>query len=38
VNSNVRLLNTKIPPALWSDLKSEGLVRHDAPVPEKAAA
>jgi D-threo-aldose 1-dehydrogenase len=27
------LLNAKIPPALWADLKADGLVRADAPVP-----
>ena len=29
--SNVRASRTEIPPALWSDLKSEGLVHPDAP-------
>ncbi|PJI84276.1 D-threo-aldose 1-dehydrogenase [Yoonia maricola] len=33
VRQNVDIFQTKIPPALWSDLKSEGLIRHDAPVP-----
>jgi D-threo-aldose 1-dehydrogenase len=33
VTSNMRLLNARIPPAFWSDLKSEGLLRADAPVP-----
>ncbi len=27
------LLNAVVPPALWQDLKAEGLVRADAPVP-----
>jgi D-threo-aldose 1-dehydrogenase len=38
VENNVRLLSAKIPPALWSELKSEGLVRQDAPVPERTLA
>jgi D-threo-aldose 1-dehydrogenase len=38
VENNVRRLHAKIPPALWSDLKSQGLLRHDAPVPEKVFA
>jgi D-threo-aldose 1-dehydrogenase len=33
VKANMRLLNARIPPALWADLKSEGLLRPDAPVP-----
>jgi D-threo-aldose 1-dehydrogenase len=33
VNTNMLLLKSHIPPALWSDLKSEGLLRADAPVP-----
>jgi D-threo-aldose 1-dehydrogenase len=33
VTSNTRLLSARIPPAFWSDLKSEGLLRADAPVP-----
>jgi D-threo-aldose 1-dehydrogenase len=33
VRANLALLDARIPPALWSDLKSEGLVRPDAPVP-----
>jgi D-threo-aldose 1-dehydrogenase len=33
VRNNRALLDTPIPPQLWSDLKSEGLVRADAPVP-----
>ncbi len=31
---NHRLMSTSIPPALWSDLKSEGLVAASAPVPK----
>jgi D-threo-aldose 1-dehydrogenase len=33
VRANMLLLNARIPPSLWSDLKSEGLLRQDAPVP-----
>jgi D-threo-aldose 1-dehydrogenase len=33
VRANAALLGAPIPPALWSDLKSEGLLRPDAPVP-----
>jgi D-threo-aldose 1-dehydrogenase len=33
VRANRKLLETKIPPSLWSDLKSEGLLRQDAPAP-----
>jgi D-threo-aldose 1-dehydrogenase len=33
VNANVRLLHAHIPPSFWSDLKSEKLIRSDAPVP-----
>jgi D-threo-aldose 1-dehydrogenase len=33
VRANMRLLHARIPPALWADLKSEGLLRADAPVP-----
>lgn len=32
--SNLEALNARIPPALWADLKSEGLVHPDAPVEE----
>ena len=35
VKANVALLHARIPPALWSDLKSERLLRADAPVPRK---
>jgi D-threo-aldose 1-dehydrogenase len=31
VESNRALLDTKIPAALWADLKQEGLMRADAP-------
>jgi len=33
-----RWLDVAIPPALWSDLRSEGLIRADAPVPATRAA
>jgi D-threo-aldose 1-dehydrogenase len=33
VKANMRLLNARVPPALWEDLKSEGLLRADAPIP-----
>ncbi|MTI02770.1 aldo/keto reductase [Roseibium sp. RKSG952] len=37
VQSNVALMERDIPPSLWSDLKSEGLIRPDAPIPSEAA-
>ncbi len=36
VEANVRVLETPIPSGLWSDLKGEGLVRPDAPLPQEA--
>ena len=33
-NENVPLFTHPIPGALWSDLKTAGLVRQDAPVPK----
>ena len=33
VTGNVQRLQTPIPADLWSELKSEGLLRLDAPVP-----
>jgi D-threo-aldose 1-dehydrogenase len=33
VETNVALFSREIPPGLWSDLKSAGLIRQDAPVP-----
>jgi D-threo-aldose 1-dehydrogenase len=33
--SNAKLLEVEIPRALWTDLKSEGLIRPDAPIPEE---
>lgn len=35
VFSNVNVFNTPLPDALWSDLRSEGLIRPDAPTPEQ---
>ena len=32
VEMNMRLFDSKVPDALWADLKSEGLLRQDAPV------
>lgn len=37
VEANVALLDRPIPPALWSDLRAEGLIRADAPLPSEAA-
>ncbi|MFY2825430.1 aldo/keto reductase [Ruegeria sp. MALMAid1280] len=37
VQANVALLNRDIPAGLWSDLRSEGLIRPDAPLPAEAA-
>jgi D-threo-aldose 1-dehydrogenase len=34
VRKNVAIFETQIPNALWSDLKSEGLLRSDAPTPK----
>jgi D-threo-aldose 1-dehydrogenase len=33
IEQNFELMRTPIPAALWADLKSEGLLRADAPVP-----
>jgi D-threo-aldose 1-dehydrogenase len=33
VQANAALLQARIPPGLWSDLKTTGLVRKDAPIP-----
>ena len=35
VRQNVEIFETPIPTALWSDLKSQGLIRQDAPIPEE---
>ncbi len=37
VRSNVALMERDIPQGLWSDLRSEGLIRPDAPLPSEAA-
>lgn len=34
--ANAGLLEVEIPPALWTDLKAEGLINPDAPVPEES--
>lgn len=34
VRQNVKIFETPIPVALWSDLKSQGLIRQDALIPE----
>jgi D-threo-aldose 1-dehydrogenase len=34
VDGNVALMEAKTPPALWRDLKAQGLIHPDAPVPE----
>jgi D-threo-aldose 1-dehydrogenase len=34
IRQNFELMSQKIPAALWRDLKSEGLLRKDAPLPE----
>ncbi|WP_434055762.1 MAG: aldo/keto reductase [Roseibium sp.] len=36
VKANVEVLETAIPPGLWSDLKAEKLVRPDCPLPSEA--
>jgi D-threo-aldose 1-dehydrogenase len=33
VQRNVETLGARIPPALWTDLKTQGLMRKEAPVP-----
>ena len=38
VRQNVEIFETPIPPALWADLKSHGLIRPDAPTPNDAPA
>ncbi|MBO9412463.1 MULTISPECIES: aldo/keto reductase [unclassified Ruegeria] len=37
VQANVALLDREIPAGLWSDLRGEGLIRPDAPLPSEAA-
>jgi D-threo-aldose 1-dehydrogenase len=36
VRQNVEIFETQIPAALWSDLKSQGLIRQDAVTPQEA--
>ena len=38
VRQNLALSRYRLPAALWRDLRSEGLLRPDAPVPGEAAA
>jgi D-threo-aldose 1-dehydrogenase len=33
LDTNLKLLATEIPDALWGDLAREGLIRGDAPLP-----
>jgi hypothetical protein len=33
VRANLELMRHEIPPALWHELKAEGLLRKDAPTP-----
>ncbi|MFT6168032.1 MAG: D-threo-aldose 1-dehydrogenase [Celeribacter sp.] len=35
VRQNVNIFEAHVPDALWSDLKSQGLIRQDAPVPQE---
>ncbi len=35
IASNVAVFNTKIPTSFWSDLRTQGLVRPDAPCPQE---
>lgn len=37
VTANVALLNREIPDGLWSDLRGEGLIRPDAPLPSETS-
>ncbi|NNE88677.1 MAG: aldo/keto reductase [Silicimonas sp.] len=37
VAANVAVLETPIPTGLWSDLRGEGLIRTDAPLPSEAS-
>lgn len=34
VRQNVEIFETSIPAALWSDLKTQGFIRNDAPLPQ----
>jgi D-threo-aldose 1-dehydrogenase len=33
VQRNIKLYNSRVPPAAWSDLRAAGLLRPDAPSP-----
>jgi len=33
LETNVRMFRTQIPPALWQELRAEGLLAEEAPVP-----
>jgi D-threo-aldose 1-dehydrogenase len=35
VRQNVEIFETPIPAGLWSDLKSQGFIRQDAPIPQE---
>lgn len=37
VRQNVEIFETPIPASLWSDLKSQGLIRQDAPTPKETS-
>ncbi|MFK7764250.1 MAG: aldo/keto reductase [Roseobacter sp.] len=37
VRSNLAVFQTSVPDALWSDLRTEGLIRADAPLPSERA-
>jgi D-threo-aldose 1-dehydrogenase len=37
VQTNVALFSRELPASLWSDLKSAGLLRPDAPTPQETA-
>lgn len=37
IRQAVEMVSAEIPPALWTDLKAEGLLRPDAPVPQQTA-
>ena len=38
VTRNLEVLSAEVPTALWRDLKAEGLVRADSPLPESDPA
>lgn len=38
VRANVAVFETPVPAALWSDLRAEGLIRPDAPIPGESHA